>query len=53
MTTITTTALLTGEPAYCTDCHGHITATRDDYGVWIECDCDAGYMQGNRIRVLS
>lgn len=27
----------------CGDCNEIITATVDDDGTWIECDCDSGY----------
>ena len=42
--------LLSGEDWLCPDCHDPIVATHDPEGIWIRCDCDAGYV-GKTIRV--
>jgi len=31
----------------CGECGERIVGYRDDYGVWIECACDSGYVSGS------
>lgn len=43
--------IIKGQYAECTDCRTPIAAYGDPEGIWIECECDAGYTDSPRIAV--